>query len=104
MFAMQTLTFKVVGQSLANTNSKIKLIAGSSNYVQLRFDISGREWQGCKIVAQFNDTDAVPVFNKTCSVPSDYLSRRIFKVRLIGARSHSDYRIVTNFVYVELEA
>lgn len=98
---MQTLTYKVDGQTLMGVNVPQKVKSGSSDVLGLKFDISSSDWNKCKLIAEFNDSVGVPVKNCICKVPKGLTERSILKFKLYGF-AKNDYKIVTNAVYVEL--
>lgn len=98
---MKTLYFRASGQKLEATDIPNDLIKGTKNYLQCAFSFEGQDWTGCKVVAEFNGSLAVPVTDYICNVPDEAAAKQYFKLRLIGVKD--EYRIITNEVIVKQE-
>lgn len=96
---MKTLYFKVSGQSLQLLSNTDDIVKGTRNYLRCAFSFEGYEWNGCKVVAEFQNGKAIPVINGSCFVPDDSAVRQYFKFRLIGEQQ--DCRVVTNWVIIK---
>lgn len=97
---MQTLTCKVDGQTLTGVDLPPKLQSNSIDQYKLRFDISGTNWNGRKLIVEFNDSYAMPVQNYICAIPNDCGASSIIKIRLYGFGKNNS-KIMTNSIYVE---
>lgn len=97
---MQTLTCKVDGQTLTGVDLPSKLQSNSLDQVVIRFDISGTDWNGRKMIAEFNDAWAAPVKNHICSIPQACNELSIIKLRLYGFGKNNS-KILTNSIYLE---
>lgn len=97
---MQTLTCKVDGQTLTGVDLPSKLQSNSLDQIVIRFDISGTDWNGHKMIAEFNDTYATPVKNHTCSIPQDCDELPVIKLRLYGFGKNNS-KVMTNSIYLE---
>lgn len=98
---MKTLFFKVSDQKLDFVTRPERLIKGTKGYLECAFLFEGDDWNGCKVVAVFDDENAVPVLNGGCMVPDDSANKSVFKIRLIGVSEK--YKILTNNIFVEQE-
>lgn len=97
---MQTLTCKVVGQTLTGVDLPSKLQSNSLDQIMIRFDISGISWNGRKLIAEFNDAYATPVKNHICSIPQACNELPVIKLRLYGFDNNNS-KILTNSIYLE---
>lgn len=97
---MQTLTCKVDGQTLTGVDLPTKLQSNSLDQIRIRFDISGTDWNGRKLIAEFNDAFAAPVQNHICTIPTDCNELPVLKVRLYGFWKNNS-KILTNSIYIE---
>lgn len=97
---MQTLTCKVDGQRLTGVDFPTKLQSNSLDQIRIRFDISGTDWNGRKLIAEFNDAFAAPVQNHICTIPAECDRLSILKVRIYGFGKNNS-KILTNPIYIE---
>ena len=103
---MRTLKFNVDGQILKpDPNCDFNnLVPGTENYIQAEFTFS-KEWDGYIRIAEFKslmgkEYPPQPLVNgTTCIIPAEALSRRTFKVRVLGVLG--DMRLPTNTISVE---
>jgi hypothetical protein len=102
---MRTLKFIVDGQIIRqDPNCDFSgLVPGSEGYLQAQFSFS-KEWVGCVKVAAFYSNmgkeypPQVLTDGKTCTIPSEAIARRIFKVQIVGKKGGT--KITTNKVAV----
>ena len=102
---MRTLRFIVDNQIIMqDPNCDFSgLVPGTEGYLLAEFSFSS-EWAGCVKVAGFYSplgTEYEPQVlrdGKTCLIPAEALTRRTFKVRVIGKRSSKpqDLMLSTN--------
>ena len=103
---MRTLRFIVKGQSITQ-DPKCDfsgLVPGTEGYIQAEFSFS-KEWDGCvKVAAFFSNLGReyepqVLTKRSTCTIPTEALKRRVFKIQIIGQKG--ELRLCTNKVIVE---
>lgn len=102
---MRTLKFIVDDQIIRqDPNCDFdNLVPGTEGYLQAEFSFS-REWDGYIRVAGFYSMmgkeypPQVLVDGRHCSIPSEALARRAFKIRVIGKKG--DERLATNKLVV----
>lgn len=102
---MKTLKFIVSGQNIeldvGSTTSD--LVPGTEGYVKAEF-IFSPDWSGYKKVAAFYSMlgheypPQVLMSDRYCIIPSEALSKRQFKIRMLGKRG--EISIITNKLIV----
>jgi len=102
---MRTLKFIIDGQIIKQdpTCDFTNLIPGTEGYLQAEFSFS-KEWDGCIKVASFKSamgkeyTPQLLVKGKTCDIPNEALSKKLFRVGIIGKKG--DLKLTTNYIDV----
>lgn len=103
---MRTLRFNVEGQVITQDPDCdfSNLVPGTKDYVRVTFSFSN-EWRGYKRVASFWSMlgkEYMPQeldFGCSCMVPAEALTKRAFKVQVIGI--NNGMKITTNKVVVK---
>lgn len=98
---MRYLTFDVNAQKLIPTSDNSNIVRGTKDYLHVRVNFVGAEWNDCKIVACFTAgtyKDYMPIVNGCCKVPDEAASKRAFKMNLIGR--NGTYEIKTNQIVI----
>lgn len=103
---MRTLKFIVKGQMVEHDPSCdfTGLVPGTEGYLQAEFSFSS-EWSGCKKVVGFYSNlgkeyePRVLYDGKTCIIPAEALTKRVFKIQVFGKRGK--FSICTNKVKVD---
>lgn len=105
---MRILRFIVSGQviELDPSCDFSGLIPGTKGYLQAEF-IFSPEWDGCAKVAAFYSPMGIDEYppqilkdGKTCSIPSEALKKKTFKVQVLGMNKNKNYELTTNRVEV----
>ena len=100
---MRTLKFIVEGQTIKKDPACdfSGLVPGTDGYLQAEFSFSS-EWDGCSKVAAFYSSMGaefpaqVLYDGRTCTIPAEALKNRVFKVRVLGKKGNSKFKITTN--------
>lgn len=98
---MRYLTFDVNAQKLIPTSDNLNIVRGTKDYLAVRINFIGNEWNNCKVVARFvsgSYEDYAPITNGSCKVPDEAASKHAFKINLIG--KNGDFQISTNQVVI----
>lgn len=98
---MRYLTFDVNAQKLIPTSDNSNIVRGTKDYLNVRVNFIGTEWDNCKVVACFVSgiyKDYAPIVDGCCKVPNEAASKRAFKMNLIGR--NETYEIKTNQIVI----
>ena len=101
---MRTLRFIVEGLSLKKDPQCdfSGIVPGTQGYLRAEFKFN-HDWVGCEKMAVFSRTDVgdipVRIVNNACMIPDEILSRRSFKLQVIGVRP--GLRLPTNTLEVK---
>lgn len=105
---MRTLKFIVNGQTIrSDPNCDFTgLVPGSEGYLKIEFAFSSEWSKFTKVVTFWSSLgkEMAPQIledGKTCMVPNEILSRRIFGIQVIGKKD--DFKLVTNKIFVHQE-
>ena len=104
---MRTLKFIVNGQIITQDPSCdfSGLVPGSDGYLKAEFSFS-KEWDGCVKAAAFysrlgKEYDPQMLKDgKSCVIPAEALSKKIFKVQIQGRNTKTNQSLTTNKVVV----
>lgn len=102
---MRTLKFIVNGQIITRAPKCdfSNLVPGSNNYIEAKFMFSN-EWDGFTKVAAFYSPlgkeypPQVLTVGKSCVIPKEALTKRSFKIQIIGMKD--DHKLTTNKLLV----
>jgi len=100
---MRTLLFVVDKQNLEKSDKCdfSGIVSGSDSYLQARFHF-GMEWKSLTKVAVFTErknVENVLITNDTCVIPASVLTRKSFKMQIIG-QGKDKSRIKTNVITI----
>lgn len=103
---MRTLKFNVKGQAIEkDPNCDFSgIVAGSKGYLTALFSFDS-DWKAMNKVAVFSERDTkknVLITNNQCVMPEEVLTRRSFKIRVVGKNSKGAI-VKTNEVVVKQE-
>lgn len=104
---MRILKFIVDGQIIKqDPNCDFEgLVPGSAEYLKAEFSFSP-DWDGCVRVAAFYSRlgkeykPQLLVGGKTCVIPAEALSKKVFKVQIHGRNVVDNTKLITNKVVV----
>lgn len=98
---MRYLTFDVTNQNIVSTSDNSNIVRGTKDYLAVRINFIGNEWDNCKVVARFASglyEDYMPIINGCCKIPDEAANKHAFKINLIGR--NGDLQISTNQVVI----